>query len=421
VSEINDVIASVCANGVQFKTLGELGATYSGLVGKSKADFNDGNARYVAYSSIYNNLSVNVRPTDFVRVQAGEKQNALRLGDVLFTASSETPDDVGMSSVVIEKPTEPVYLNSFCFGYRLNDPSLLLPGFARYVFRADEVRRAIARSASGVTRFNISKGRFLKVRIPLPPIEVQREIVKVLDSFTQLEAALEAQLEAELEARRRQYQHYHDALLRFSEGAGGDAGSQVGNKWSKLGDLVEFINGKPHERLVDSEGGISLMTSKFISTQGKSSRFVKQEDVLTPALANDIALVMSDLPKGRALARAYFVDKSNRYAANQRVCLLRVPEQQQIDPRFLYYIVNRNQQLLKYDSGVDQTHLKKEWILQIQVPVPHLEEQRRIVATLDQLDALVSDLSVHLSTELKARRQQYEYYRDRLLTFREAA
>ena len=130
---------------------------------------------------------------------------------------------------------------------------------------------------------------------------------------------------------------------------------------------------------------------------------------------------MSDLPNGKALAKTFFVDQDNRYAANQRVCLLRVKDDSLYSPRFLHYIVNRNKQLLAYDSGVDQTHLKKDWIVDIRIPVPPLEEQARIVAILDQLDALVNDLSSALPAEIQARRQQYEHYRDRLLTFREAA
>ena len=130
---------------------------------------------------------------------------------------------------------------------------------------------------------------------------------------------------------------------------------------------------------------------------------------------------MSDLPNGRALGRAFFVDGDDLYAANQRVCLLQSKDISRLLPRFLYYVVDRNPQLLRYDSGVDQTHLKKGDILGIEVPVPPLVEQERIVAILDMFDALVNDLSVGLPAELAARRKQYEYYRDLLLTFEEAA
>ena len=122
---------------------------------------------------------------------------------------------------------------------------------------------------------------------------------------------------------------------------------------------------------------------------------------------------------GGALAKAFFVDESGKYAANQRVCLLRSRDDARLSPRFLYYVMDRNSQLLAYDSGVDQTHLKKDYIQKVRFGLPPIEEQHRIVEILDKFDALVNDLSIGLPAELAARRKQYEYYRDKLLTFEE--
>lgn len=210
-SHIDKLIAKLCAKGVEFKSLGEVGTIFGGLTGKSKADFANGNARFVSYLNVFNNIAVNVEANDFVKIAAGERQRTLKRGDILFTGSSETPDEVGMSSVVTSDVSKPLYLNSFCIGYRLNDPKILDPEFSKYLFRSEEVRKQLVRTASGVTRFNVSKARLAKVCISTPPIEIQREIVKVLDTFTGLEAVLEA----ELEARRKQYKHYRDSLLTF--------------------------------------------------------------------------------------------------------------------------------------------------------------------------------------------------------------
>lgn len=197
-------------------------------------------------------------------------------------------------------------------------------------------------------------------------------------------------------------------------------------EWKELGDVVHFINAKPHEKLVDSNGDVALMTSRFISTEGKSVRYVKRENVLSPALKNDVAMVMSDLPNGKALAKTFFVEENKRFAANQRVCLLRVKDLDAYFPKFLHLVVNRNKQLLAYDNGLDQTHLKKDWILKIRVPIPcpdnpkkSLDFQKKIVAILDKFTALKAELTTELTTELTARKQQYSYYREQLFCFDE--
>jgi len=213
-SKIEKLIAEHCPNGVEFKELGELGEFYGGLSGKSKDDFSNGNAKFITYMNIFSNIAVNTDANDFVKIDEDERQNKIEYGDVLFTGSSETPDECGMSSVLATKTDESLYLNSFCFGFRFHDRKLFLPEFSKYLFRDEEVRKQIAKTASGVTRFNVSKRRFAKIKIPLPPLDIQKEIASILDNFTKLEA----ELEAELEARRKQYEHYRSELLTFEDG-----------------------------------------------------------------------------------------------------------------------------------------------------------------------------------------------------------
>lgn len=210
---IEKLIKELCPNGVEFKELGEIGVFYGGLSGKSKHDFQDGNAKFITYMNIFSNISINTDLPNFVKIRENENQNIIEFGDILFTGSSETPDECGMSSVLTKKVEEPLYLNSFCFGFRLNNKDLLLPDFSKYLFRDEKIRMQISKTASGVTRFNISKKRFAKISIPIPPLPIQQEIVNILDKFT----ALEAELQAELEARRKQYEYYREKLLTFSE------------------------------------------------------------------------------------------------------------------------------------------------------------------------------------------------------------
>lgn len=210
-NRIEKLIAQHCPDGVEFCELGKIGDFYGGLTGKSKNDFKDGNAKYVTYMNVFSNIAVNTNIDIYVKIGNNENQNTIEYGDVLFTGSSETPNECGMSSVLTEKITEPLYLNSFCFGFRFHNKDLFFPNFLKYLFRDDNIRKQIGKTAMGVTRFNVSKKRFAKVLIPIPPIPIQHEIANILDKFTQLEA----KLEAELEARKKQYEYYRGKLLDF--------------------------------------------------------------------------------------------------------------------------------------------------------------------------------------------------------------
>ena len=200
-SKLEELIKELCPNGVEYKTLGELGEFYGGLSGKSKNDFVEGNAKYITYKNVYCNPATQLDIEDKVKVADGEKQNTIQYGDIIFTGSSETPDECGFSSVVTKIPNEKIYLNSFCFIFRLSDKNILLPDFSKHLFRSNEIRDKIGKTASGVTRYNVSKARMKNVAIPLPPLAVQWEIVRILDKFT----LLSQELAAELAARRVQY------------------------------------------------------------------------------------------------------------------------------------------------------------------------------------------------------------------------
>ena len=235
--------------------------------------------------------------------------------------------------------------------------------------------------------------------------------MRVLDTFTELEAELEAELQAELAGRQTQYSHYRNRLLGL---AAPDSNTVA------LSELVEFTSGKPHERLVVPDGSVALLTARFISTAGQSARFIDPKDALTPARRGDIAMVMSDLPNGRALAKCFYVEADGKYSANQRVCLLRVRDAT-VSPRYLYHFLDRNPQLLAYDNGRDQTHLKKGQVLDVLVPVTSTARQEQAASLIDQIDSVARGLISDLLAERGSRRKQYEHYRERLLAFPETA
>jgi type I restriction enzyme S subunit len=163
------------------KSLGELGNTFNGLSGVTKIDFGSGKP-YIPYKNIFSNTRVNMNSMDYVKVSGKKKQNKVKYGDVFFTTSSETPEEAGMSSVLLDD-VEELYLNSFCFGFRLNDFTTLRPEFARYMLRSKHARKEISKLAQGSTRFNLSKNNVMKVQIPIPTILEQYKISEILDEF----------------------------------------------------------------------------------------------------------------------------------------------------------------------------------------------------------------------------------------------
>lgn len=150
------------------RKLGEIGKTYSGLSGKIKTDFGHGEARYITYMNVFS-CPVS-SPTMIEPIEIDAKQNEVEVGDVFFTTSSETPEEVGMSSVLLEKQGH-LYLNSFCFGYR---PSIQINNlYLAYMLRSTSMREQITLLAQGISRYNISKNKVMELFILLPALEEQ--------------------------------------------------------------------------------------------------------------------------------------------------------------------------------------------------------------------------------------------------------
>lgn len=169
------------------KRLGEIGITFNGLTGKTKVDFGEG-MPYVQYMQIFSNSKINVQEFGFVKIEENENQSKVQYGDVFFTTSSETPNEIGTASVMLEDVGD-VYLNSFCFGFRPNSLTELVPQFSRYLFRSELFRREIIKLAQGSTRFNMSKVELMKLRVHLPKKDEQ---IKIADFLTSLDDSIES-------------------------------------------------------------------------------------------------------------------------------------------------------------------------------------------------------------------------------------
>lgn len=411
-SKINELIEALCPKGVPFKKLGEIGFFYGGLTGKSKDDFKDGNAVFITYMNVFSNIELKIDVTDRVRVGEKEKQNTVQYGDILFTGSSETPDECGMSSVLTTHTNKKLYLNSFCFGYRFYDLEMFLPGFTKHLFRSDDLRHQITRTASGVTRFNVSKKKMEDVRVPVPPLEVQREIVRVLDDFT----LLTAELTAELTARKKQYDFYRDKLLSHNEI----------HPMKPLAELGKWSGGKTpsmSEKSFWEQGTIPWISSKDMKsstledTQDHVTEKAVKEASMTVYPANSIAVVTRSGILKHTFPVAYVPFETT---INQDIKMLVVNED--ILPRYAFHVIQgKGKDILvktkKQGGTVDSLDFQK--VLAYKVPVPSKNIQNKLVEVLDNFEAICTDLNIGLPAEIEARQKQYEYYRDLLLTFAE--
>jgi type I restriction enzyme S subunit len=174
-------------------SLAELGDTYNGLTGKTADDFGVG-ADYVTYKQIFDSSRIDASKFGCVSIKPGERQNLARYGDLFFTTSSETPNEVGYCSVLLED-VKNLYLNSFCFGYRIKSFEVLSPKFARFMFFSSNVRESIVLLAQGSTRYNISKTNFMKIKVLVPALKEQEKISLFLESLDGKLATVASQLE----------------------------------------------------------------------------------------------------------------------------------------------------------------------------------------------------------------------------------
>ena len=377
---------------VEWKPLGEVADIYGGLTGKSKSDFEHGNALFVSYKNIYNNYEVNSQELSKVKLSETEQQHKIEYGDILFTGSSETAEEVAYSSAVTTHFNEAVYLNSFSFGVRFHKDIELIPEFSKHLFRGSYMRKQLAKTASGVTRFNVSKTRFKKILIPIPPLSVQRKLVEVLDKFTELEA----ELEAELDCRKRQYEYYRNKLLSFD--MLNEGGKRLNNVTIKmLGEIVNIKNGKDWKHL--KEGSIPIYGS------GGIMGYVDKASYNEPSVL---------IPRKGSINNLFYVDKP---FWNVDTIFYTVIDKEQILPKFLFYFLC-NYNIGQLSTNSTRPSLTQSILAKIKIPLPPLSEQQRIVSILDKFDTLTSSISEGLPKEIELRRKQYEYYREQLLSFR---
>lgn len=384
--------------------LKEIGTFYSGLSGKSKSDFSEGNALLVTYRNIFNNPVLNPAIKDTVVVGKDEKQNEVLWGDILITGSSETPADAGMSSVVLFNPQEKMYLNSFCFGFRLNDMNEALPSYIGHLLRSTSIRAAISKTAFGVTRFNVNRMRFADIEIPLPPLNIQKEIVSILDSFT----SLIDKMKQEVEMRKKQMEYYREKIMAPRK------------NWEikKLGEIGIFKRGNGLQKSDFRDKGFPCVHYGQIHTYYKTciykTKSFCEEDLakkLQKASYGDLLIATtSEDVKACCKAAVWFGAGDVAYSGDS-FCY-----SHDQDPKYMAYLFQTEmfaKQKQKAATGAKVIRVSGESMASFSFAFPPLVQQRQIASILDTFETYISKLE----KMIELRQKQYEYYREKLLTF----
>ena len=381
-NKIERLIAELCPEGVRFKALEEV------------LDYEQP-TKYLVQSTEYDDIFATPVLTAGQSFILGYTDES----DGIYKASEENP------TIIFDDFTTSFHWVNFDFKVKSSAMKMLRPkknadAIFKFIYYA---MKCIEYSPQDHARHWISK--YSKFKIPVPHLAIQQEIVKILDTFT----TLEAELEAELEGRKKQYEYYRTELLTFRE--------RERVRWATLNEIGKVSMCKrifKNETLTSGDipfykiGTFGKQPNAFISREvfneyRKKYAFPKKGDVLLSASGTiGRRVIYNGEP-------AYFQDSNIIWIDN---------DESKVSNKFLYYLYAIIE--WKTEGGTIQ-RLYNDNLKKIKIPIPLLAEQDRIVAILDKFDALVTDVSVGLPAELKARRKQYEYYRGKLLTFEEYA
>ncbi len=382
---LETLILELCPDGVEFVKLGDCCSFKRGKTITAK----------------------NAIPGDVPVLAGGQKpayyhNEANRTGETIVVAGS------GAYAGFVSYWTVPVFLSD---SFSVEPDDRLVVKFVYYFLKNIQQKIFATKKGSGVPHVHGSS--IEKFEIPLPPIEVQTEIVRILDKFT----SLEAELEAELDCRKRQYEYYRDKLLSFDNVGGQEV------EWKKMNEVFDMRNGYtpskakaeyweggtiPWFRMEDiRENGRILSDSiQHITMEGvkKGNLFPANSFILaTTATIGEHALLIAD-----SLANQQFTNLTVCKSLSDRLLVKFVFHYMFIVDEWCKKNIN-----VSGFASVDMNKFKK-----LEFPIPSLEEQHRIVSILDRFESLTTSLQSGLPAEIAARRQQYEHYRDKLLTFK---
>lgn len=410
-SRLNELIEQLCPDGVEYRALGELFNTRNGYTpSKTNKNFwTNGTIPWFRMEDIRESGTILNRAIQNVSENA--IKGNLFPADSIIVATSATIGQhalIKVPSIANQRFTYLMVKENFKERF---DAKFLY----YYCFKLDEYCKKCL-NQSNFAAVNMKK--FAKFEFPIPPLAVQQEIVRILDSFTKLEKELEQELEKELAARQKQYEYYRDLLLDFKN-------EKENIRWVKLEDIgIDFYRGNGIKRNEVTNDGIPCVRYGEIYTS--------YEIAFTDCISHtDISYVTN--PKYFEYGDILFaitgektedIAKSIAYLGNNK-CLAGgdvVVMKHNQNPRYLSYVLSTSHAIKQKEKGKVKTkvvHTNVQSIKEIVIPLPSLEEQEKIANILDGYRFLCTDISSGLPAEIALRRKQYEYYRDKLLNFKQ--
>ena len=399
-SAIDELIAEFCPDGVEYHRFSDV-CTLKARVGwqrLTKAEqMPTGDYMLVTGTDFTPSNEVDYSTCSYVSKNRYDQDENIQLknGDVLITKDGT----LGKVAVVGNLP-KPATLNGGVFVVRSKDGKLDNRYIAHYL-QSSYFKRAVDSQKTGSTISHLTQGLFSRLEIPVPPIEVQREIVRILDAFAALTDELTAKLAEEVAARKQQYAHYRDRLLSR--------------------ESLEALDGEPVEmktmgELFEMKAGAHI-SSTMISDDMDSPHLIPCyggngiRGYVENANQSGIALLIG---RQGALCGNVCLASGEFYATEHAV--VTKCRQVLILPNYAFHMLT-NRDLNQYKSAGAQPGLAVGKLKVVEFPVPSLATQQKVIDILDRFDALTSSLTDGLPAEIEARRTQYEYYRDRLLDF----
>ena len=368
-------------------TLGNIGDTFNGLTGKSGADFGQGSP-YITYKSIFDNSRIDLTRVEFVTISDQERQketqNKVQFGDIFFTTSSETPEEVGMTSVLLDD-IEDCYLNSFCFGYRLFAKDKTLPEYMRFYLRNQAIRKKLFVLAQGSTRFNISKGEVMNVSVSLPETDEQKKIAKLL-------SLLEKRIDTQIKII--------EDLKKLKSAISNSVFSLEPITWRRLDSLFSKgkAGGTPTSTNKDYyDGNIPFLSINDITKQGKYICSTENH-ISQLGLENSSAWIVPANSLILSMYASVGLAAINKIpiATSQAMFAMQLKDGKDID--FLYYYLTyfRYRHIHKYLETGTQSNINADIVRSIMIPDYGVARNREISNSLLAIDRKIDNESIVL-------------------------